>query len=44
MIAYLSQNPAEGALKEKNNQLMMRREAVKNVDEVTTVLQNIIQS
>lgn len=42
IIAYLSKNPAEGALKEKNNQLMMRKENIKNVDEVTGVLERIL--
>lgn len=42
IIAYLTQNPTEGILKEKNNQLMMRKENVKNVDEVTGVLERIL--
>lgn len=42
IIAYLSQNPTEGTLKEKNNQLMMRKENVKNVNEVNAVLERIL--
>ena len=42
MIAYLTQNPAEATLKEKNNQLMMRKDNVKNVDEVNLVLNRIL--
>jgi transcription-repair coupling factor (superfamily II helicase) len=47
LIAYLSQNPREAQLKEKSgkegNQLMMRKDAVKNVDEVNILLNNILQ-
>lgn len=46
IIAYLSQNPKEAQLKEKSgkegNQLMMRKDAVKNVDEVNVLLMNIL--
>lgn len=46
IITYLTQNPAEATLKEKNTsdgtQLMMRKEKVKNVDEVTAVLERIL--
>lgn len=42
IIAYLTQNPAEATLKEKNNQLMMRKDNVKNVDEVNLVLNRIL--
>lgn len=46
IIAYLSQNPREAQLKEKSgkegNQLMMRKDAVKNVDEVNVLLNNIL--
>ena len=41
IISYLTQNPAEATLKEKNNQLMMRKDNVKNVDEVNLVLNRI---
>lgn len=47
IIAYLSQNPKEAQLKEKSgkegNQLMMRKDAVKNVDEVNVLLNNILR-
>lgn len=42
IIAYLTQNPTEATLKEKNNQLMMRKDNVKNVDEVNLVLNRIL--
>ncbi len=42
IIAYLTQNPAEATLKEKNNQLMMRKDNVTNVDEVNLVLNRIL--
>lgn len=42
IIAYLTQNPKEATLKEKNNQLMMRKDHVTNVDEVNLVLNRIL--
>ena len=46
IIAYLSQNPREAQLKEKSgkegNQLMMRKDGVKNVDEVNVLLTKIL--
>ena len=42
IIAYLTQNPADATLKEKNNQLMMRKDNIKNVDEVNLVLNRIL--
>ena len=43
IIAYLTQNPKEATLKEKNNQLMMRKDNVRNVDEVNLVLNRILK-
>ncbi|MBP2618650.1 transcription-repair coupling factor [Chryseobacterium jejuense] len=47
IINYLTKNPAEAQLKEKagkeGNQLMMRKERVKNVDEVNILLKAIIE-
>ncbi|MBF6609598.1 MAG: transcription-repair coupling factor [Chryseobacterium sp.] len=47
IITYLTSNPVEATLKEKHskdgNQLMMRKENVKNVDEVTDVLERILK-
>ncbi len=47
IINYLTRNPAEAQLKEKSgkegNQLMMRKERVKNVDEVNLLLKAIIE-
>lgn len=46
IITYLTQNPSEANLKEKagkeGNQLMMRKDQVENVDEVTLVLEKIL--
>lgn len=46
IISYLTQNPAQAKLKEKvgkeGNQLMMRKEKVKNVDEVNVLLKSIL--
>lgn len=46
IINYLTRNPAEAQLKEKSgkegNQLMMRKEKIKNVDEVNLLLKTII--
>lgn len=46
IIAYLTSYPAEATLKEKQsregNQLMMRKENVQHVDEVTNVLERIL--
>lgn len=46
IISYLSKNPKDATLKEKQtadgNQLMMRKENVQNVDEVNAVLERIL--
>ncbi len=48
IISYLTQNPAEAQLKEKvtkdGNHLMMRKDKIKNVDEVNTLLKSILQT
>ena len=48
IISYLSQNPKDATLKEKNskegNQLMMRKESVQNVDEVNAILEKILDT
>ncbi len=47
IISYLTQNPAQAQLKEKvakeGNQLMMRKDKVKNVDEVNVLLRSILE-
>ena len=47
ILTYLTQNPQEATLKEKQTsegaQLMMRKEKVKNVDEVNDVLDKILK-
>ncbi|AZA72782.1 transcription-repair coupling factor [Chryseobacterium indoltheticum] len=46
IISYLTQNPAQAQLKEKagkeGNNLMMRKDKVKNVDEVNVLLKSIL--
>ena len=46
IISYLTQNPTQAQLKEKigkeGNQLMMRKDKVKNVDEVNVLLKSIL--
>lgn len=46
IISYLTQNPAQAQLKEKagkdGNNLMMRKDKVKNVDEVNILLRSIL--
>ena len=42
IIAYLTQNPTEATLKEKNNQLMLRKDNITNVDEVNRVFVRIL--
>ena len=48
IINYLTRNPSEAQLKEKSgkegNQLMMRKERIKNVDEVNVLLKAIIEN
>ncbi|MDT3407644.1 UNVERIFIED_CONTAM: transcription-repair coupling factor (superfamily II helicase) [Pseudacidovorax intermedius] len=48
IISYLTQNPAEAQLKEKvtkdGNHLMMRKDKIKNVDEVNNLLKSILQT
>ena len=43
IISYLQQNPHDAQLKEKNNQLLMRKDHVKNVEEIITVMGNILE-
>lgn len=47
IITYLTQNPAEAQLKEKmgkeGNNLMMRKDKVRNVDEVNLLLKTILK-
>jgi transcription-repair coupling factor (superfamily II helicase) len=48
IINYLTQNPAEAQLKEKTgkegNQLMMRKDKVRNVDEVNSLLKSMLKT
>ena len=43
IISYLQQNPQDAQLKEKNNQLLMRKDHVQNVEEVITVMERILE-
>ncbi len=44
VINYLTQNPTEATLKEKNNQLMMRKDQVKTVEQINSLLEKIKNS
>lgn len=43
IISYLQQNPQDAQLKEKNNQLLMRKDHAQNVEEVITVMERILE-
>ena len=43
IISYLQQNPHDAQLKEKNNQLLMRKDHVQNVEEIITVMEKILE-
>ncbi|MBS1549738.1 MAG: transcription-repair coupling factor [Bacteroidetes bacterium] len=43
ILNYLTQNPQEAVLKEKNNQLMMRKEKVQNILDVNALLMRILR-
>ena len=43
LLNYLTQNPSQAQLKEKNNQLLMRKDHVQNVEEVITVMERILE-
>lgn len=43
IISYLQQNPHDAQLKEKNNQLLMRKDHMQNVEEIITVMENILE-
>ena len=43
IISYLQQNPQDAQLKEKNNQLLMRKDHVQNVEEVIAVMEKILE-
>lgn len=43
IINYLTSNPREATLKEKNNQLMMRKDHVQSVEEINQLLLKILQ-
>ena len=44
LLNYLSQNPSQAQLKEKNNQLLMRKDSMENIEEVNEVLKLIIKN
>lgn len=44
ILSYLTQNPQEAVLKEKNNQLMMRKEKVEDIEGVNILLSKILIS
>ncbi len=44
LLNYLTQNPSQAQLKEKNNQLLMRKDNMESVEEVNEVLELIIKN
>jgi transcription-repair coupling factor (superfamily II helicase) len=44
IINYLTKNPQEAILKEKNNQLMMRKENITDIDAVNQLLRRIVEA
>ena len=44
LLNYLTQNPNQAQLKEKNNQLLMRKDSMENIEEVNEVLKLIIKN
>lgn len=44
IINYLTSNPREATLKEKNNQLLMRKDNVKSVEEINQLLLKILRN
>ena len=44
LLNYLTQNPSQAQLKEKNNQLFMRKDSMENIEEVNEVLKLIIKN
>ena len=43
IISYLQQNPQDAQLKEKNNQLLMRKDKVENVEAISNVMEGILE-
>ena len=43
LLNYLTQNPSQAQLKEKNNQLLMRKDNMESVEEVNRLLDKILR-
>ena len=43
LLNYLTQNPSQAQLKEKNNQRLMRKDSMENVEEVNRLLDKILR-
>ena len=41
LLNYLTQNPSQAQLKEKNNQLLMRKDSMESVEEINQLLSSI---
>ena len=41
LLNYLTQNPSQAQLKEKNNQLLMRKESMESIEEINQLLSSI---
>ena len=42
LMNYLTQNPSQAQLKEKNNQLLMRKDNMESVEEINRLLDKIL--
>ena len=43
LLNYLTQNPSQAKLKEKNNQLLMRKDNMESVENVNILLDKILR-
>ena len=43
LLNYLTQNPSQAQLKEKNNQLLMRKDSMGSVEDVNILLDKILR-
>ena len=43
LLNYLTQNPSQAQLKEKNNQLLMRKDSMESVEDVNRLLDKILR-
>ena len=43
LLNYLTQNPNQAQLKEKNNQLLMRKDSMESIEDVNRLLDKILR-